>query len=464
MDHAWIKRTAIGLAAILAAAGATAQPLPAAQAALMKQCEDGFGPVSISACTKAIALGVEVADAHFFRATRYYLLGRNDEAVSDYSAAIALGTRRMSIAYNNRANVLSDMGDYSRAFADYARSLKIAPNSPVTRVNRAAAYLNTGEIGRAIEDTNAAIAIDAAYGLAYARRGAAYLKQGDYDKAIADLREGLELDPGIDWAAKTLEEAQAARDAATLRRSISAPGRATGPGRRVAIVFGNAEYPFIGNLANAGNDAREIAKALRTRGYDVVGPQGGPQLNLTKAQMDAALDGFQREAQGADVALVWYAGHGSSFNIDDRQRENFLLPVEFRSKDSRDILIKGVAVERVKRATLPARALRILIVDACRDNNVENATRTLKRGFQVEGRNGDIVLMFSTQSGATASDGDGPLSPFAQGFLEELTANAHAPLPVFLSAVAGRVKTLTRAEQIPEIVSSMTNPKLTLVK
>lgn len=450
-------------AALIAAAGAGAQPLTAVRDALWKNCESGFGPIGIDACTKAIVLNIEVADAHFYRAVRYQLLGLNDDAVADYGAAIALGTRRMAIAYNNRANVLSDMGDYKRAFADYARALKIAPNAPVTRVNRAAAYLNTGDIARAIGDADAAIALDPAYGLAYARRGAALLKQGDYDKAIADLREGLELDPDIDWAAKALEEAQAARDAALLRQPISTPDR-TGPGRRVAIVFGNAEYPFIGNLANAGNDAREIAKALRAQGYDVVGPQDGPHLNLTKAQMETALDGFQRAARGADVALVWYAGHGSSFKIDDRQRENFLLPVEFRSKDGREILTKGVAVERVKRATLPAQTLRVLIVDACRDNSIENATRSLKRGFQAEGRTGDVVLMFSTQAGATADDGDGHLSPFAQGFLEEFSANAKAPLPLFLSAVAGRVKKLTKAEQIPEVFATMTNPKLSLVK
>jgi tetratricopeptide (TPR) repeat protein len=391
------------------------------------------------------------------------LLGQFDRAAADYGAAIALGTSRLATAYNNRANVLTETGDYARAFADYARALKVAPNSPVFRANRATAYLNTGELARALEDLDAAIAIDPAYGLAYARRGAVHLKRGDYGKAIADLREGLDLDPDMDWARKALDEALAARDASAQRQPISAPG-AKPVDRRVAIVFGNADYPFIGNLANAGNDAREIARALRAKGYDVVGPQGGPQLNLTKAQMDAALDGFQHEARGADVALVWYAGHGSSFKVDERQRENFLLPVEFRSKDSREILTKGVAVERVKRATLPARTLRILIVDACRDNNVENATRSLKRGFQAEGRSGDVVLMFSTQAGATADDGEGALWPFAQGFLDELAANAKAPLPVFLSSVAGRVKSMTRAEQIPEIFASMTNPKLTLVK
>jgi tetratricopeptide (TPR) repeat protein len=439
------------------------QPATPVRDMLLKNCETGFGPLGIDACTQAITANVEPADAHFYRAGRFYLLGQFDKAESDYSAAIALGTRRLPIAYNNRANVLTEKGDYAAAFADYARAMKIAPNSAVFRANRATAYLNTGDTDRAIQDLDAAIAIDPAYGLAYARRGMAYLKRGDYDRAVADLNEGLELDPQMEWAKKALDEATAAREAAAIRQPISTPGT-PGGARRVAIVFGNTEYPFIGNLANAGNDAREIARALRTKGYDVIGPQGGPQLNLTKAQMETALDQFQQQARGADVALVWYAGHGSSFKIDDRQRENFLLPVEFRSKDARDILTKGVAVERVKRATLPARTLRILIVDACRDNSVENASRSIKRGFQAEGRRSDLVLMFSTQSGATADDGDGPLSPFAKAFLDELTANAKAPLPMFLSAVAGRVKTLTRAEQIPEVFASMTNPKLSLVK
>lgn len=449
--------------ALIAAAGAYAQPLTAVRDALWKNCESGFGPIGVDACTKAIELNIEVADAHFYRAARYYLLGQFDKAESDYSAAIAQGTRKLAVAYNNRANVLTETGDYRRAFADYARALKVSPNSPVFRTNRATAYLNTGDTDRAIEDLNAAIAIDPAYGLAYARRGAAYHKRGEYDRAVADLKEGLALDPEIDWAKKALDEALSAREAASMRHPISAPGKIDA-NRRVAIIFGNADYPFIGNLANAGNDAREIAKALRARGYDIVGPQGGPQLNLTKAQMDAALDGFQREARGADVALIWYAGHGSSFKVDDRQRENFLLPIEFRSKDSRDILTKGVAVERVKRAALPARALRILIVDACRDSNVEQTSRSTKRGFQVEGRNSDMVVMFSTQPGAPADDGDGHLSPFAQGFLTELNVNARSPLPIFLSAVAGRVKVLTRAEQIPEVFTSLTDPKLTLVK
>jgi Flp pilus assembly protein TadD len=420
-------------------------------------------PIGVEACGKAIEQGLNVADAHFYRANRYYLLGQFESAIGDFSAAIALGTRSLALAYNNRANVQTETGAYPRAFADYARALKVAPNSAVVRVNRATAYLNTGDTARAIEDLDAAILIDPAYGLAYARRGAAYLKRGEYDRAVAGLEEGLTLDPEMDWAKLALEEAKAARDAEALREPISAPGAPAANGR-LAIVFGNSQYPYIGNLANPGNDAREIARALRARGYTVAGPQGGPYLDLTKPQMEAALDTFQKQAQSADVALVWYAGHGSSFKVDDRQRENFLLPIDFRSKDSRDILTKGVPVERVKRATLPARALRILIVDACRDNSVESASRARTRGFQAEGRNSNVVLMFSTQSGATASDGDDRLSPFATAFLDELAANGRAPLPMFLSAVAGRVKTLTRAEQIPEVFSSVTNPALTIAR
>lgn len=410
---------------------------------------------------QAISAKPDYASAFNNRGIVYYEMHYFNRAIADFDQAIRLNPN-LAEAFYNRGLSYSEIGDLARAIKDYDEAIRLRPDYVDAFIGRGLAYSAMGDQFRAIQNYDQVIRLKPDYGEAYAKRGRAYLRLEQIDRAIADLEKGLALDPDLSFLVDyDLAEARAAK-AALASRATSA----TSPKRRIAMIIGNGQYPYIGNLKNAQNDAVKIAAALKARGYEIIGPDGtaAPFTNLTKAQIEAALDAFQEQAKTAEIALIWYSGHGSSFQIADRQKDNFLLPVDFRSNDAKDILVKGVSLERMKRAVIPSSRLRVLIIDACRDNSVEVPTRGIKRGLLAEARNDDTVVMFSTQAGEQADDGDGDLSPFAEGFLEELAANPKDTVLNFLTAVAGRVRVKTEAEQIPEIFTNLTDPKLTLVK
>ncbi|HAH11346.1 MAG TPA: hypothetical protein DCL54_01820 [Alphaproteobacteria bacterium] len=407
---------------------------------------------------QAIRLRPDDPDAYYNRGNMHRLMGDMNRAIQDYDQAISLKPDHV-FALTNRGIAYGAKGDFSRAIESYDTAIRFEPGDAFALNNRGVTFMDKGDFARAIADFDQAIRLNPDFALAYANRGRAYLKLEQIERAIADLEKGVALDPNLgDWAKSALAEARAAQKALASRAIAAA--------RRIAMIIGNGQYPYIGTLKNAENDAVKIAAALQAKGYEIMGPNGtaAPFTNLTKSQMEAALDAFQGQAVTAEVALIWYAGHGSSFQIADQQKDNFLLPIDFRSKDAKDILVKGVSVERMKRAVIPSSRLRVLIIDACRDNNVQVTTRGLKRGLLPEGRNNDMVIMFSTKAGEQAEDGDGELSPFAEGFLEELSANPKNTILNFLTAVSGRVKAKTDPDQIPEIFTNVTDPKLTLVK
>lgn len=407
---------------------------------------------------RAIQLDPNFPAALNNRGLAYYYKRDFKRAIQDYDRAIRLKPDFVTARYN-RASAYAYIGQEDLAIKEYDEVLRQQPNDAFAYHNRGTVYAQKGQTDRAIQDFDIAIRLAPEAAFPYGNRGRAYLKLEQVDRAIADLEKGLALDPDLgNWAKSALAEARAAKAALA--------SRATSATRRIAMIIGNGQYPYIGNLKNAENDAVKIAAALKGRGYEIIGPDGtaAPFANLTKAQMEAALDAFEKQSRTAEVALIWYAGHGSSFQIADQQKDNFLLPIDFRTKDAKDILVKGLSVERMKRAVIPAARLRVLIIDACRDNNVEVPTRGLKRGMIAEAKNRDMVVMFSTRAGEQAEDGDGDLSPFAEGFLEELAANPKNAVLNFLTAVSGRVKAKTEPDQIPEIFTNVTDPKLTLVK
>jgi len=74
---------------------------------------------------------------------------------------------------------------------------------------------------------------------------------------------------------------------------------------RYALVIGNAKYSVPANvLLNPVNDAALVSDALRKRGFQVTS-----LINQSRAQMEKAVDDFAGRAEGADLALVYYAGH-----------------------------------------------------------------------------------------------------------------------------------------------------------
>lgn len=184
---------------------------------------------------------------------------------------------------------------------------------------------------------------------------------------------------------------------------------------RVALVVSESAYESVAPLDNPGRDAGLIVKALTESGFDTI----HAKANLNKAEFDRALRDFKRLADSADVSLVYYAGHG--IELDG---QNWLLPVDARLDDPADVVVEAVPLETVLHFLAGTRQLRIVVLDACRDNPfaLRLATRGLKRGLSpVEGLARGTIVAYSASLGQKAQDGpvDGN-SPFAESLARRL--------------------------------------------
>ena len=189
-------------------------------------------------------------------------------------------------------------------------------------------------------------------------------------------------------------------------------------GKRVALVIGNAAYQKIPGLPNTANDAAALAAMFKAAHFDSV----ELKFDLSAAELRKALRDFVGKARGADIAVVYYAGHG--IELDGN---NYLVPVDAALETDGDVLDETVPIERVLFAVEPARQLRLVILDACRDNPFVNTmrrtvtSRGISRGLaKVEPITPNTLIAFAAKAGSTASDGDFKNSPFASALVEYL--------------------------------------------
>lgn len=189
--------------------------------------------------------------------------------------------------------------------------------------------------------------------------------------------------------------------------------------KRVALVIGNSAYNTAGKLANPENDATAVAELLRKAQFDVV----EFKTNLNNAEMRRALRDFSARSRQADYAIVYYAGHG--IEVDGT---NYLLPVDAVLDQDSDAYDEAITLDRVLQAIEPAKALRLVILDACRDNPF---ARTMKRSLggraparglaSVEPGKANTLIAFAAKGGSIADDGRGNNSPFTTALLQHLT-------------------------------------------
>ena len=194
---------------------------------------------------------------------------------------------------------------------------------------------------------------------------------------------------------------------------VSQPAWAT---KRVALVVGNSSYQNAPPLPNPANDAAAIAATLKGAGFDVV----DSRHNLSSSEMRQALRDFADQARDADIALVYYAGHG--IEIDGT---NYLIPTDARLERDTDIYDEAFSLDRVLLAIEPARQLRVVIVDACRNNPFADtmkrtvASRSISRGLaRVEPAVSNTLIAFAAKAGLTALDGNSKNSPYATALVK----------------------------------------------
>src|ERR1700730_18542873 len=217
--------------------------------------------------------------------------------------------------------------------------------------------------------------------------------------------------------------------------------------RRVAFVVGNGAYKNVQPLPNPPIDAKSMAGVLRNAGFEVV--EG---TNLPRDKMTERLLEFGQKAQGADVALFFYAGHGIA--IDGI---NYLLPDDADIKSEMDVQLgSAINIDVTLDQTMSDAKVKLVFLDACRDNPFTakiKATATRSVNVQTglaEMKSGEGTLIaFATGPGQTALDGqEGTHSPFTRALVANITAPG-VEIQQAMTKVRAQVSEETNKSQLP---------------
>src|SRR5215210_4737814 len=181
---------------------------------------------------------------------------------------------------------------------------------------------------------------------------------------------------------------------------------------RLALVIGNSDYQSVARLANPANDANAVTKALQAADFEVQ-----TLTDLTRLDMGRALSQFANRvgAKGKDtVALVFYAGHGLQI-----EGENYLVPTNAKIDREADVPLSTMRLADVMKAleTVPSK-MRIVILDACRNNPFTTLQKSVGRGLAIVDAPAGSIVAYSTSPGAEALDGTAANSPYTSALVE----------------------------------------------
>jgi formylglycine-generating enzyme required for sulfatase activity len=215
-------------------------------------------------------------------------------------------------------------------------------------------------------------------------------------------------------------------------------------GRRVALVVGNSAYK-LGPLANPVHDAEALAEALeRQLRFDRV----LLRRNLGLDAFRAALKELAREARGAEVGLVFFAGHG----IETKGR-NYLIPTDAALAGGTDTELEAIALDTVLHQLEGVTKLRVVILDACRNSPFPAAERSW-RGLKAVAPELGTIVAYAAKEGTLAADGKGRHSPFAEALLKRLVTPGLDVRRLF-GYVRSDVRAATGGRQEPGIYSEL---------
>jgi len=388
----------------------------------------------------ALQMRPRYGSAYNNRGTLQLRKGAFQSALDDFNAALKYAPK-MYVAYTNRARVLTINKDFEGALADFAEAQRIDPAALQTAGHRCVTYTAMGKFDAAIADCSSVIEKQPKNQFVLTNRANAYLAKGDLDAALKDYNFVLGLNPNnvrahsgrgqlfekrrdlaqaradyrsASFALTPFDNIDAAMARSTARERLAAltpqaPGAANAT-RRVALIVGNGAYKNAHPLQNPPRDAKLIAATLREVGFQIV----TLAADLTRDEFFEALRAFAREAEKADWAVVYYAGHGLEIG-----GINYLVPVDARLAADRDAETEAVALEQVIAAVGGARKLRLVMLDACRDNPFAPtmqrtiALKLVDKGLSNIEPGAGFMVVYAAKHGETALDGDTINSPFA---------------------------------------------------
>jgi hypothetical protein len=220
--------------------------------------------------------------------------------------------------------------------------------------------------------------------------------------------------------------------------------------KRVALVIGNSAYENAAPLPNPVNDSRAVADALRRLNFVVIEAE-----DRDKTGMQTLLGKFREELLGADVSLFFYGGHGLQV-----KGQNYLVPVDAKLDFETDLAFEAVPVDAVLGLMESTTPVRLMFLDACRDNPLAQRLARTSRGAMVGSglarmdSSAGTLIAFATEAGKVALDGDGEHSPFALALLEHIETPGLEVMQM-LSRVRATVIENTNGDQLPLDMSAL---------
>ena len=419
---------------------------------------------ALASCDRSLEDNPSLVDAWLNRSTIRSGFGQFDLAIKDATRALALAKTNSDRAgaLRNRAAALVRRGNIAESQADLDQAARLQSADVYNLINQADFLLQVGRPDEALHNIARARASRATTTFSQQKmhadigllHGKALVALKRYAEALPVLAALLMMDANNAEAhalksvalART-NDAGAARDAlATARRlPLSSPDAAhvfreaeqlvreldsamapplensAPPARersnRVALVIGNAVYQNVVPLTNAGRDAEALAAEFDALGFRKV----TLLRDLSREQMFAALRAFAKDAETADWAVIYFAGHGLEMG-----GVNWLAPVDAQFKTDRDVRLEAVSIDELSAVVEGVRGLRLIVLDACRNNpfapqmRFTNSTRSLGAGLARVEPEGGTMVAYAAKAGQVAHDGDDGNSPFMKALLKRL--------------------------------------------
>ena len=230
--------------------------------------------------------------------------------------------------------------------------------------------------------------------------------------------------------------------------------------RRVALVIGNSGYKNAPQLRNTINDSTAIGNLFKSVGFEVV----ISRTDLGVVDFKRAVRDFLVTAETADIAVVYYAGHGVEIG-----GTNYLVPIDAKLGRDYDVEDEAIALDRIIWALEPVRRLRLIFLDACRNNPFPMKIRsagvrsTMQGGLgKLEDVSADTLVAYAAKAGNVSYDGDGANSPYATALLKHL-GEPGVDIRIALGRVRDDVLAMTGGRQEPFIYGSLGGSTMALV-
>jgi uncharacterized caspase-like protein len=236
--------------------------------------------------------------------------------------------------------------------------------------------------------------------------------------------------------------------------------------RRVALVLAAEDYKLIRPLTNPDNDARAMQELLEKLDFEVF-----IETDRDLRRMRRALDDFREDGAGADVALVFFAGHGVALD-----GVNYLLPTDADAGSVASLTETALPLSEVQDALRAVAPVAIVLLDACRDDPFSGGgtegrgaaallddpptAPKAAPGLGRIGRADGVLFAFAAAPNETASDGAEENSPFTAALVRHF-GTPGVEMRTALTLVQQDVYDRSRGKQLPYIESGL--PQLVFI-